>query len=192
MNMPNMLAYTIQTSGYSGGAASVIVGYGSNATGMAPASRQDDSYWIAIIDAKNPRQKVHDWVVPGANNSQVPAGIDTYINNPDYLFVVATQYLSTLHVPQGAFYDFLAKYGAGRELQKLEQLNTVLSCGSYGRVSYILTGQCGPRVPGQPAPTTYEIGGYGQSAGVMMMMSLMPGMNGQPPYTVCDSYTFHH
>jgi hypothetical protein len=189
MNMPNMLAYTIQSSLYQSNAPYLIVGYGSNSTGMRPDHPQDDSYWIVFLNAKNPREKVKEWVIPGQNNSQVPSGIDTYMNDPDYIYAVATQYLSTLHVPQGDFYDFLVKYGAGRELQKLEQVNTVLSCGSYGRMSYILTGQCGPRDPKIPAPISYEIGTYTGSA-ALLMMSLMPMPGGGPPYSICDSYTF--
>jgi hypothetical protein len=188
--MPPMLAYTIQSWLYQGGRPSATIGYGQNGTHMTPAAPQDDSYWIAIINAKNPREKVKEWVVPGANNSTVPSGLDTYMADSDYLFLVATQYLSTLHIPQGAFYDFLVEYGAGRELQKLEQLATVLSCGTYSRISYILTGQCGKRVPGQPAPTSYEMGSYGNAP--LMMMSLMPLPNGSPPYGICDSYTFYH
>src|SRR5947209_5346228 len=104
MSMPNMLAYTIQSYTYQGGAPSAVIGYGRDGTGMRPDHPQDDSYWIAILNAKNPREKVKEWVVPGSSNSVVPAGIDTYMNDPDYLFLLATQYLSTLHVPQGAFY----------------------------------------------------------------------------------------
>jgi len=189
-HMSNMLAYTIQSTIYSGGYPALTVGYGSNSTGMRPANPQDDSYWIVILNAKNPREKVKEWVVPGQNNSTVPSGIDTYMNDPDYLFAVSTQYLSTLHVPQGPFYDFLTKYGASRELQRLEQINTVLSCGSYSRMSYILTGQCGPRDPKLPAPTSYEIGSSSSSA--LMLMSLMPMPNGGPPYSICNSYTFKH
>ena len=147
MNMPNMLAYTIQSSLYAGGVPSLIVGYGKNGTGMRPDHPQDDSYWIVMLDAKNPRVKVKEWVVPGSNNSTIPSGLDTYMNDPDYIFVVATQYVSTLHVPQGAFYDFLVKYGAGRALQRLEQISTVLSCGSYSHMAYILTGQGGHEHP---------------------------------------------
>ena len=188
-NMSNMLAYTIQSTHYSGSPPSLIVGYGTNGTGMRPDKPQDDSYWIVIINAKNPREKVKEWVVPGQNNSQIPPGIDTYMNDPDYIFAVATQYLSTLHVPQGDFYDYLVKFGAGRELQKLEQINTVLSCGSYSRMSYILTGLCGPRgVKGQPDPMSYEVGSYTSTA--MLLMSLMPMPSGGPPYSICDSYTF--
>lgn len=190
-NMQNMLAYTIQSSLYSGSSPSLIVGSGSNGTGMKPANPQDDSYWIVILNAKNPREKVKEWVVPGTSNTAVPAGLDTYMNDPDYLFALVTQYLSTLHVPQGAFYDFLAKYGASRELQKLEQVNTVLSCGSYSRMSYILTGQCGPRGANIIAPPSYESSTFSGTMPAMLLMSLMPMPNGGPPYSICNSYTFH-
>jgi hypothetical protein len=156
---------------------------------MKPDHPQDDSYWFVILNAKNPREKVKEWILPGTENTKIPAGIDTYMNDPDYIFAVTTQFLSTLHVPQGDLYDYLTKYGAGRELQKLEQVNTVLSCGSFSHVSYILTGQCGPRDPNKPGYSSYEIGSYSTTP-VMLLMSLMPMPNGGPPYSICDSYTF--
>ncbi len=107
MKMPPMLAYTVQSTPWQNNAPSVTIDVGANKTGMWPANNQDDSYWFCIIDGKNPRVKVKDWVLPGSSNSTVPAGIDTYMNDPDYLFAVATQYLNTLHVPQGPLYDFL-------------------------------------------------------------------------------------
>jgi hypothetical protein len=189
MPMPPMIAYTVLSTALQNNPPSVIIGAGVNKTWLVPASPQDDSYWFVFMDAKNPRAKVKEWVQPGRSNSTVPEGIDTFINDPDYLFFVGTQYLSTLHVPQGPLYDFLAKYGAGRELQKLEQVNAVLGCGSYGRMTYVLTGQCGPRVPGAPGPISYEMGSY-TSVQAMLLMSLMPQMDGGPPYTICDSYTF--
>lgn len=190
MPMPSMLAYTVESTPWANNAPSVIIDVGRNRTVLSPASPQDDSYWIVIIDAKNPRTKVKEWLIPAANNSTVPAGIDTYLDNPAYLFAVCTQYLNTLHVPQGAFYDFLVKHGASRELQKLEQLNAVLGCGGYGHVTYILTGQCGPRGHGLPPPTTFEFGSYITNIQAILMMSLMPQQNGSPPYSICDSYTF--
>lgn len=189
-NMQNMLAYTISSGSYSGGRPFLAVGSGGNATFMNPQSPQDDSYWIVIINAKNPREKVKEWVVPGQNNTTVPSGLDTYMNDPDYLFAIATQYLSTLHVPQGAFYNYLVKYGAGRELQRLEQVNSVLSCGSYSRMGYILTGQCGPRGGNIPPPISYELGSFISNAPVLMLMSLMPMPGGGPPYSICDCNTF--
>jgi hypothetical protein len=190
----NMLAYSIESSPFDGSnnPPTVTIGWFSGGTRMHPAKPQDDSYWIVILDSKNPQQKVKEWIVPGTSNSTVPAGIDTYMNNPAYLFVVTTQYLSTVHVPQGAFYDFLVKYGAGKELQQLEQLNSALGCGTFGRVSYILTGQCGPR--GQLPPPSYERGCYsfGNDDWAVLMMSLMSQPDGSPPYSIIDRYTFKH
>lgn len=188
-DMPNMLAYTVRSSFYSGSQPSLIVGQGGNATWMVPQSPRDDSYWIVILNAKNPREKVKEWVVPGTSNSTIPSGLDTYMADPNNLFAIATQFLSTLHVPQGSFYNYLVKYGAGRELQKLEQISVVLSCGVYSRMSYILTGQCGPRGSGIIPPSSYEVGSYTQNS-AMLLMSLMPMPNGGPPWSICDCNTF--
>ncbi|MGH9841956.1 MAG: hypothetical protein ACREEM_24635 [Blastocatellia bacterium] len=186
--MQNMLAYTIQGSNYSGSVPYIVIGQGATKQWVNPQAPQDDSYWIAILDRTTPGKVVKDFVIPGSNNSSVPAGLDTYMSNPAYIFALVTQHLSTLHVPQGDFYDYLAKYGAGRALQRLEQLNTSLGCGSISGMSYLLTGQCGPRGNGIPSPPSYELGSYQNP--VLLTMSLMPLSNGQPPYSICDHNTF--
>ena len=189
MPTPPTLAYTISSWSQPssiGECPFLIVGGGRDSTTMRPAKPQADSYWIVCISRNNPRQKVKDWLVPGQNSSTVPADIDTYFSDPSNLFAVATQLLNTGHVPQGAFYDFLAKYGAGRELQKLKQLNTVLGSSPYGVVNYVLTGQGGPRGPGM---ISYESSNYYPTA-IVMMMSLMPMPDGKPPYSISDTYTF--
>lgn len=180
--MPPMLAYSIQSYTYPGQMPYLVVGYGSNAARFVPTGAHDDSYWFLFLDAKNPKQKVKEFLVPGSNNTSVPAGIQPYMDNPDLIFALATQYLSTIHIPQGAFYDFLIKYGAGKELQRMEQRYSVFGCGSFGWMNYILTGACGPRGIGS---ISYETGSG------MLLMSLMPMPNGQPPYSICESYTFH-
>jgi hypothetical protein len=186
--MQDMLAYTIQSGYYSGGSPYLIVGQGRTATRITPTNPQDDSYWIVLLYNMNPTYKVKDWVVPGSNNSLVPADLDTFLSDPQFIFAIVTQYLSTLHVPQGDFYDYLVKYGAGRQLQRLEQINSVLGCGSIGRVNYLLTGMGGPRGNGNPPPPSYELGST--SGSVLSLMSLMPLPDGQPPYAICDSNTF--
>lgn len=186
--MQNMLAYTIEGSFYSGAPPFIVIGQGSTRKLLKPQNPQDDSYWIAILDSANPTNLVKDFVIPGNQNSSTPAGLDTYMSNPNYIFALATQYLSTLHVPQGDFYDYLVKYGSGRELQRLEQINTSLGCGSIGRMCYLLTGQCGPRGSGTVPPPSYEMGSF--QAFLILTMSLMPLPNGQPPYAICDSNTF--
>ena len=133
--MANMLAYTIKGGINTGDFPVIYVGQGSSKKTFAPASPSDDSYWFYFLDSSNPQNKVYDIVVPASNNTTVPAGIDTYMNNPGLLFGFVTQYLSTLHVPQGALYTYLAQYGAGRALQKLEQINATMGCGYFGRMS---------------------------------------------------------
>lgn len=188
MSMPNMMAYTILGSLYPGAYPLVYVGQSGSQTNFAPSTPADDTYWILILDRNNPKTKVKEFIIPGSQNSTVPAGLDAYMSNPQYLFAIVTQYLNTLHVPQGDWYDYLVKYGAGHELQRLEQINSVLSCGYFGHVSYLLTGQCGPRGAGNYPPPSYEAGSFQNM--VTLLMSLMPGPNGQPPYSICDSNTF--
>ena len=88
------------------------------------------------------------------------------MSNPGYLFAVTTQVLGNYSVQQGAFYDYLAAHGAGRELQKLEQTSshTQTGYGLYTYVSYILTGQGGP--PGTPAYERARLVGFGAALDV--------------------------
>jgi hypothetical protein len=182
MDMPAMLAYTIVGGLASGSVPEIVIGQGSSKKYLKPDSPLDDSYWFCIMDANNPTNKVKEFVVPGAQNAQVPTGLDTYMSNPAYIFACVTQNLSTLHVPQGSFYTYLTQHGSGRALQRLEQINTSLGCGSISRMSYILTAQGGNTFG-------YELGDT--KTAMLMLMSLMPGKNGTPPYSICDSNTFN-
>jgi hypothetical protein len=184
-SMPPMLAYTIRGYLTSGGVPNISIGQGPTKKFLKPDAPKDDSYWIAILDATDPTNKVKEFVVPGSSNTAVPDGLDQYMKSPNYLFALVTQQLSTLHVPQGKFYDYLAAHGAGRQLQRLEQVNTSLGCGAVAYMSYLLTGHCGT-----PPQVAYEMG---STTGMLLyLMSLMPMPDGQPPYTICDSNTFIH
>ena len=186
--MPPMLAYTIRSPIQTGATPWIRVGQGNSAQVVRPdQTPADNSYWFVILDANKPATKVKDWVVPGLNNTMLPSDIAQYMSNPGYLFAVVTQVLANSSVPQGAFYGYLASHGAGRELQKLEQVssNTQTGYGLFTRVSYILTGQCGPTIT-----VAYERSSFTDAA--LLLMSLMPLPNGQPPYSICDSYTFVH
>jgi hypothetical protein len=184
-DMPPMLAYTIRSPVNTGAVPYIRIGQGGSSQVVKPSQPADNSYWIVILDATKPTTKVQEWVIPGQNNTAVPGNLDQYMSNPGYLFAVTTQILNNYSVPQGAFYDYLAAHGAGRELQKLEQISsrTQTCYGLYTNVSYILTGQGGPA--GQLA---YERAGLSDTA--LLLMSLMPTPSGQPPYSICDSYTF--
>jgi hypothetical protein len=184
--MPPMLAYTIRSPIQTGSQPWIRVGQGNSAQVVTPnQTPPDNSYWIVILDANKPATKVKDWVVSGMNNTTLPGDLPQYMNNPGYLFAVVTQTLLNSSVPQAASYGYLATHGAGRELQKLEQVssNTQTGYGLFSRVSYILTGQCGPTIN-----VAYERSSFTDAA--LLLMSLMPLPNGQPPYSICDSYTF--
>ena len=184
--MPPMLAYTLRAPiQINAGTALIKIGQGSSVQTLTPNGAKDQSYWIVILDANKPATIVQQWVTQ--DNKSVPSNFDNYMSNPAYLFAVATSYLSNPHVPQGAFYDYLAAHGAGRELQKLEQISSYTQppYGAFARVSYILTGQGGPT-----GNVAYERSSFTDAA--LLLMSLMPLPNGQPPYSICDSYTFVH
>lgn len=183
----NIIAYAIQSGLLSDYQPIIAVGQGQSGIILQPQNPQDDTYWIAILDAMNPTTLVKDFLIPGSQNTTVPAGLDSYMSNPQYLFAVVTQALSTLHVPQGDFYNYLVSYGADTELQKLEELNASLSCGTFGTVSYVLTGQCGP-TGGSDQPPSYEVGEFQQQA--VLLMSLISSPDGQGPYSLIDTYTF--
>jgi hypothetical protein len=186
--MPPMLAYTIRSPIQTGSQPWIRVGQGNSAQVVIPnQTPADNSYWFVILDANKPATKVKEWIVPGQNNTMLPSDIAQYMSNPGYLFAVVTQVLANSSVPQGSFYGYLASHGAGRELQKLEQVssNTQTGYGLFPRVSYILTGQCGPTID-----VAYELSSFTDAA--LLLMSLMPQPSGQPPYSICNSYTFVH
>ena len=166
----------------------IVVGVRGNSTRITPANAQPGCYWIVILSAKNPKQKIKEWVMPAKDHSTVPPDLETYMSNPDYIFAVTTYWVGSNQVPQGAFYDFLVKYGAGRELQRLEQVNVLTFCGSFSSVSYILTGQCGPRTPAPPP--SYEAGSAYRNTQAILLLSLESLPNGQPPYGIINTYTW--
>jgi hypothetical protein len=180
--MPPMLAYTLRAPIQANtGVAQLTVGQGSSAQVLKPSQPQDFSYWVVILDSSKPTAKLQEWVTQ--SNNAIPTGLDQYMSNPKYLFAVVTQTLGSGQVPQGAFYDYLTAHGAGRELQKLEQISayTAPPYGLVSRVAYVLTGQCGP------GGIAYERGSFTEPA--VLELSLMPLPSG-PPYSICDSYTF--
>ena len=183
--MPPMLAYTIRAPiQTNAGTALIKIGQGSSVQTLTPNGAKDQSYWIVILDANKPASIVQQWVTQ--DNKNPPSNIDNWMKNPAYLFAVVTQVLSSGQVPQGPLYDYLTAHGAGRELQKLEQISSYTDppYGLVARVSYILTGQCGS------GGIAYEHGSFTEAS--VLELSLMPQMNGQPPYSICDSYTFVH
>lgn len=193
--MPNKtetLAFTIQGGGASDLMPFIGFGYPVKGATITPRTTRADLppefYWVCILDAYRPGQRLTDFVFPGSSNSTVPTGLDDAMSDPGIIFVVATKSLSLQHVPTGDWFDCLIKYGADRELQRLNQLSTTLQPGVFKSAGYVLTGMGGPRGGSNIAPPSYEVGTITKPAAIVAM-SLMSASNGQPPYSLIDSYT---
>ena len=189
-DMPQMLAYTIRGGGTgSNYSPLVVVGQGPSQASFYPENAEDGTYWYLFLDAYDPTKYIKDFQAPGIFNTIVPEGLDTYMTNPNYLYVITTQSMSIQMLPQGDLYNYLVKYGAGRELNRLEQINTTLGSGTYGFFGYSLIGSCGPRGGPLPPPPSYELSTVTNNY-TLMTMSLMPMPGGGPPYSLCDCETF--
>lgn len=170
-----MLAYSIYGT-FGDNQPQIVIGPNPRAL-LFPANAQDDSMWFCVLDANDSTgPRVADYVVPGNRNTEVPAGLQQYISSANYIVTLATQTLRASNVPQGALYTFLAQYGAGRELQRLEQFNTARGCGQNDFVSYVMSTQGGAY-------------GYEQASDTNPVRYAM-SLRGGPPYTLCDAYTF--
>jgi hypothetical protein len=188
------LAFTIQGGGVSNINPSIGIGWPVTGATITPktttAAIPPEFYWVVILNAFQLGVGVvlDEFVIPGANNSTVPAGLDDWMSNPGVIFVVTTKQLSLQHVPTGAWYDFLIKYGAGRELQRLNQLSTTLQPGVFNGAGYVLIGEGGPRGGNNVPPPTYELSTITQPA-TILAMSLISTASGEGPYSLIDSYT---
>ena len=110
MDMKNMLALSINCYVNQGGAPNVSIGQGRTKVYIqAPTTVPDNAYWIVFLDVNNPQNKVKDFIIPGGSNSAVPAGLDAYMSNAQYIYVLMTKSLITYSVPQGDFFDYLGR-----------------------------------------------------------------------------------
>ncbi len=143
------LAFTIQGGGVSNITPWIGLGHPVTTPAIRPRTKTADLpnafYWVCILDAYRPGLIVVDFIIPAVGNPTLPSNLDDAMSDPDAIYVVATKQLSLQNVPTGAWYDFLVKYGAGSELQRLNQLSTTLQPGVFNGAGYVLTGQGGPR-----------------------------------------------
>jgi hypothetical protein len=110
------------------------------------------------------------------------------MSDPGTLFVVTTKQLSINHVPTGDWLNFLLKYGASRELQRINQLSTTLRPGLFNLAGYVLTSAGGPRGGSTISPSSYESSTLTDPA-TILAMSLMSTSSGEGPYSLIDRYT---
>jgi hypothetical protein len=175
------LAYTITSPNNTGVPEypQITIGSAPNLVKIKPNNPVVNSYWFCVLDAKNPSSKVAEFVLPASQNTVVPDGLDKFMTNPNYIIALATQQLSVFQVPQGNLYTYLKAHGAGRELDRLEQMNVTYSCGNSTVVTYVLTTQGGSNFG-------YELGSDTGRARYLMSLKLGFGQ----AYSLCEAYTF--
>ena len=142
---------------------------------------------MCILRPYTPWIILTDFVIPGASNSTVPAGVEAAMSEPGNIFVVATRQLSIQHVPTGDWLNYLLKYGAGRELQRINQLSTTTTPGLFKNAGYVLASTTGPRGGSNIPPPSYEASTLTDPVTIVAMSIKSYSEDG--PYSLIDSYT---
>lgn len=80
-----------------------------------PTPHPDYTYQLIVLSRKDLDIVVNEI---SSDYKAVPASVKKYDGNRDYLLLVSTHALTSNMYPQGDFYDFLMRNGAGAELVK--------------------------------------------------------------------------
>jgi hypothetical protein len=184
------LAYTIQGGGASNLTPQINIGYPVGGATLTPRNTRgallDEFYWVCILMPYTPWIILTDFVIPGSNNSTVPAGVEAAMSEPGNIFVVATRQLSIQHVPTGDWLNYLLKYGAARELQRINQLSTTTTPGLFKNAGYVLASTTGPRGESNIPPPSYEASTLTDPVTIVAMSIKSYSEDG--PYSLIDSY----
>jgi hypothetical protein len=129
--MASNVPLTIQT-GTTGALDSMII-FGSNKLDLGPS--KPNLYWAVLIDRTN-LKIVQNFTF--SDNQSVPAQLQPYLSNPQYILILNTQRIYSNNLPAGNFYKMLMSVGAGSELMRLEQIFAALNCSNWGFMGYVL------------------------------------------------------
>lgn len=92
-------------------------------------------YWALVVD-RITLSVVQNFTF--TDNNDVPALLNQYSGNAQYLLILTSQNLYSSYVPAGQFTTFLQQLGAGSALMIIEQINETLHCGAWNAFSYTL------------------------------------------------------
>lgn len=133
-------------------------------------------YWIVIIDRSDLSVKANFHF---SNNADVPPELNPYLNNSQYILILATQVLGSNNLPTGAFYKFLMGEGSGLQLVRLEQIFEAFNCGSWGSMSYAFAA-----ILGDPNTTGFESSTVQDSANFLTLQLQPFEVDGKTMYTL--------
>jgi hypothetical protein len=123
--------------------------------------------WLSVFDRRTLKQVFSS---SSSNTSTVPAGIQQYVGDSNYMLVVASYDLHSDNLPQGDLYNLLVSNGSGSQLTRLEQINEQMSCGEIGHIAYILVNVLNTGVPGFEENSIDQ----GSPQGAIMTLGLLP------------------
>jgi hypothetical protein len=110
-----------------------IVSIGSNYLQLGYGT--PNLYWAIVVD-RTDLTVVANFTF--SNNANVPPQLAPYQNNAQYMLILSTMQVSSTNLPVGNLYSFLVNNGAGKELQRIEQIYAALNCGTWGNLGYVL------------------------------------------------------
>ncbi len=134
--MSNPVPLTIQTPLNKGYSAYIVIG--NQELYIAPD--KSNLYWMVILNNSDLKVEAN---FTFSDNSKVPPELSPYLNNPDYIMILSTVRLHSDNLPQSAFHAFLVSEGAGRQLNRAEQIFEAFNCGTWGVMSYALVAVLG-------------------------------------------------
>lgn len=129
--MASNVPLTIQCCVYNNYGNNVCIG--SNQLGLGYST--PNLYWAVVVDRTN-LNVVANFTF--SDNSDVPAQLTPYQNNAQYMLILSTMQVLSTNLPVGNLYNFLVSNGAGKELQRIEQIYAALNCGTWGNLGYVL------------------------------------------------------
>ncbi len=132
-----------------------------------PPDENPGELWLMVIDRTTLGVVVN---VTTTDFNDVPAQVQPYAGNNQYMLIAVTMGMTINQVPQGALYQFLISAGADDELARLEQINVQLSCGDFSMMSYALVGVMASGTPGFEDSSLLQVG----TLGVVLTLQLMP------------------
>lgn len=137
-----------------------VVSIGSN--NLVLGYTTPNLYWAVVVDRTN-LNVVANFTF--SDNSDVPSQLAPY-SNSGYILVLSTMQLLCTNLPVGNFYNFLVSIGAGKELQRVEQIFGSLNCGTWANLGYVL-------VTVMDETQGYDYSSYDQNA-FLSTLELMP------------------
>jgi hypothetical protein len=173
MNGSSNVPLTVVAS-QSGAWPSITIG--TNAS-LRPPDENPGELWLVVIDRTTLNVAAS---VTTTDFNDVPAAVQPYAGNVQYMLIAVTMGMTINQVPQGALYQLLVSAGADDALSRLEQINLQLSCGDFNMMSYALVGVFGQGTQGFEDESLLQVG----ALGVVLTLQLMPTViQGQTWYT---------